>query len=138
MDNRGVTFVELTISIVVFAALILTLGHTVLVGQRAANEARRQANILLACQQVLELVGQKTVAQMVAEDGTTFSIKAAGPRGVLEPGGLIRVDKDLNGDGIIQTGSLYREGRDECDLVRVRILFDEKTIVEKVMAQRRN
>ena len=137
-NESGITLIELSISIVVFAVLILALGQTVLVGQQAANEARRQANILLACQQVLEQVQQKTVAQMIAEDGSTFSVRVAGPEGVLESGGLISVDKDLNGDGALQTGSLFREDRGDNDLVRVRISFSDETIIEKVVAQRDN
>jgi prepilin-type N-terminal cleavage/methylation domain-containing protein len=143
VDRKGVTLVELMIAIAVFAILILGLGQTVLVGQRASREAKRQANILLGCQQVLEQVQQKTVAQLIAEHGSTFQIRAAGPEGLLEDGGEILVDKDLNGDGTLQTGSLYREDRGESDLIRVRIVFtdqitDYATVIEKVITERTN
>ena len=85
-DSNGVTLVELMIAVAIFAVLILGLGQTVLVGQRASKEAKRQANILLGCQQVLEQVQQKTVAQLIADDGSTFQIRAAGPEGLLEDG----------------------------------------------------
>jgi prepilin-type N-terminal cleavage/methylation domain-containing protein len=137
-NDRGFTLIEVMISLAVFGILILGLGQTVLVGQRASKEARRQANILLGCQQVLEQVQQKTVEQLIAEDGSTFQIRASGPEGSLEDGGLISIDKDLNGDETIQTGSLYREDRAQDDLVRVRISFNGDTIIEKVMAQHSN
>ena len=136
--SRGVTLIELMISVAVFAVLILALGQTVLVGQSAAKEAKRKANILLASQQVLEQVRQMSIDQVIANDGSTFSIRAAGPEGILESGGVISVDKDLNGDGALQTGSLYREDRTENDLVRVRISFKGETIIEKVIVKRLN
>lgn len=138
MDDRGVTLVELMISIAVFAILILALGQTVLVGQNAAREASRQANILLGCQQVLEQVQLQSVDQLIANDGSTFQIRTAGPEGTLQDGGVINVDTDLNGDGTIQAGSLYREGRAEDDLIRIRISFQGDTIIEKVIAKRDN
>ena len=136
--KSGFTLVELMVSIGVFGILILGLGQTVLVGQNAAREARRQANILLGCQQVLEQVMQKTVEQILAESGSTFSIRTGGPSSALEDGGVITVDKDLNGDGAIQTGSLFREDRAENDLIRVHISFNNETVIEKVMAQKIN
>jgi type II secretory pathway pseudopilin PulG len=136
--DKGVTLVEVVVSIATLAVLILALGQTVLVGQTAARESVREANILLGCQQVLEQVREKTVEQMIAEDGSTFTIRTAGPEGQPEEGGLISVDKDLNGDGVVQTDPTYREGRPENDLVRVCISFKDKTIVEKVMAQHDN
>ena len=138
MKEKGLTLIEIMVSVAVFGILILGLGQTVLVGQRASKEARRQANILLGCQQVLEQVQQKTVALLIAEHGSTFQIRASGPEGLLEDGGLIEVDKDLNGDETLQTGSLYREDRAQDDLVRVRISFKGDTIIEKIMAQHSN
>lgn len=142
-DNRGLTLVELMISVATFAMLILGLGYAVLIGQRASKQAKRQANVLLGCQQVLEELQQKTIEQIIAEDCSTFKIRTAGPDAPLREGGLVRVDKDLNGDGIIQTGSLYREGREENDLVRVIISFkdennNDRIIIERVIAQRDN
>jgi type II secretory pathway pseudopilin PulG len=137
-NASGLSLIEVCVSIAVFAILILGIGQTVLVGQKAANETRRQANILLGCQQVLERVQQRTVPQLIAENGSTFRIRAAGPEGPLEDGGLITVDKDLNGDGTVQAGSLYREGRTEDDLVRVLISFQGRAIIEKVVARRQN
>lgn len=136
--NRGFTLIELMISVAIFAVLILALGQAVLVGQKSSKEAQRQANILLGCQQVLEQVQQKTVQQIIAEDGSTFSLRTAGPDAPLEGGGLINVDRDLNGDGTLQTGSLYREGRAEDDLIRVVISFKGDPVIERVMVQRDN
>ena len=134
----GMTLIELMVSIAIFAILILALGQAVLQGQNASRESRRQANILLGCQQVLEEVKQKTIEQIIAEDGSTFSIRTGGPLSRLEEGGLITVDKDLNGDGVIEDGALYREGRAENDLFRVRITFQEETVIEKVVTQKVN
>ena len=134
----GMTLIELMVSIAVFAVLILGLGQAVLQGQNASREARRQANILLGCQQVLEQVNEKTIEQVIAEDGSTFSIRTGGPTSMLEDGGVIIVDKDLNGDGTIEDGSLYREGRSQDDLVRVSISFQDETIIEKVIARKIN
>ena len=136
--DRGFTLIEIMISVAVFAILILGLGQTVLVGQRAANDSKRQAVILLACQQVLEQIHGKSVEELLAEDGSTFNIRMGSTDAALESGGVINVDKDLNGDGTLQTGSLYREDRTENDLVRVRISFKGETVIEKIVAQRQN
>jgi len=137
-DEKGFTLIEIMISVGVFAILILGLGYAVLAGQRVAGETRSQAIVLLACQQVLEQLQAKSIDELLAEDGSTFSIRLGGAGSTMEPGGVINVDKDLNGDGTIQTGDLYREGRSEDDIVRVRISFKGNTIIEKVVARRTN
>ena len=137
-DERGFTLIEIMISVGVFAILILGLGYAVLAGQKVAGETRSQAIVLLACQQVLEQLQEKSIDELIAEDGSTFSIRMGGAGAAMEPGGVINVDEDLNGDGTIQTGDLYREGRSEDDIVRVRISFKGNTIIEKVIARRTN
>jgi prepilin-type N-terminal cleavage/methylation domain-containing protein len=136
--QNGFTLIEIMISVGVFAILILGLGYAVLAGQRVAGETRSQAIVLLACQQVVEQLQGKSIEELLAEDNSTFSIRMGGADASMEPGGVINVDKDLNGDGTIQTGDFYREGRTEDDIVRVRISFKGTTIIEKVFARRSN
>lgn len=137
-NEKGFTLIEIMISVAIFAILILGLGYAVLAGQKVANETRSQAIVLLACQQVLEQLQEKSIDELLAENGSTFSIRMGGADAALVPGGVINVDKDLNGDGAIQTGNLYREGRTEDDIVRVRISFKNNTIIEHVVARRTN
>ncbi len=137
-DVRGFTLIEIMFSVTIFAILILGVGYAVLAGQRAANETREQAVVLLACQQVLEQLQGKSTDELLAADSSTFNVRMGGPDSLMEPGGKINVDKDLNGDGVIQTGDLYREGRSQNDIVRIRISFKGSTIIERVMARHSN
>ena len=121
----GFSLIEVMIAVAVFAIIILAIGQAAMVGVRASNEVKEQTNILLGCQQVMEQCLLYSPSVLELENGSLFSLRVGGPDSDLVEGGVVVVDKDLNGDGTIQAPSVspYREGRAEDDIFRVALYY---------------
>jgi prepilin-type N-terminal cleavage/methylation domain-containing protein len=130
----GFSLVEVMIAVAVFAIIILAIGQAAMVGIGASNEVEEQANALLGCQQVMEQCLHYSLSELALQDGSLFSVRVHGPDTPLEEGGVVVVDKDLNGDGIIQAPSVspYQEGRAEGDIFRIALFYKkaEKSAAE--------
>ena len=121
----GFSLIEVMIAVAVFAIIILAIGQAAMVGVRASNEVKEQTNILLGCQQVMEQCLLYSPSVLELENGSLFSLRVGGPDSDLVEGGVVVVDKDLNGDGTIQAPSVspYQEGRAQDDIFRVALYY---------------
>lgn len=124
----GFSLIEVMITVAVFAIIMLAIGQAAMVGVRASNEVKEQTNILLGCQQVMEQCLLYSLTVLKDQNGSLFSVRIT-PDSPLVEGGVVVVDKDLNGDGDTND---FREGRTEDDIFRVALYYKkaEKSAIE--------
>jgi len=126
----GFTLVEVMIACSVLAVILLGLGQTILVSQKQTQALSEDYAILSGCQKVMDDILELPLEEILKQDEAKFGIRL-GYSEKQELSGVIKISRDLDGDGKIERDAPFYEGRK--DAVRLSLYFRGKCILHRIV-----